>query len=347
MAATVDARKGPPAGELLDATLRDGSYAVDFQFDEVFVVELLNRLDRTPIRMIEIGHGHGFEAERSGVRAGNIDLRRWCEIARSALTASAWGMFAQPGFSRLSTLVDLTRAGMSFVRVGLEAHRAPAHLDYLRGATERCDQVYLNLMKSSDTPPEALPGLLGDIPAALAGVYVVDSYGAMLPADVRRYVRVLTGMFPVVGFHGHDNLGLANANCLAALEAGAALVDGTLAGIGRGAGNAGTESLAGILRVMGEDRYDYRELARLAEFCHRGMDVLPEDRAMQVLGAVIGIHSGYFPLVEQLSSALAVEPATIMSAAAELAVGSPGPAELRAAAEQLTAPVGAAEPAVH
>lgn len=338
MSATYDPLMSPVTGELLDATLRDGSYAVDFQFDEGFVVELLARLNGTPINKIEIGHGIGFEAERTGGRACNIELDRWCEIARSELTDSSWGMFAQPGFSRLSTLDALCRRGMSFARVGMEAERVPDHLDYLRRATDVCGQVYLNLMKTSSTPVEALPRLLDGVGPGIAGVYVVDSYGSMLPSDVHRYVTAVQEIHPVIGFHGHDNLGMANVNSLAALSAGAAIVDGTLNGIGRGSGNASTESLAGILAISGDDPYDYKELARLAEFCRTGMDVLPDDRNMQVLGGVIGVHSGFFPLVERLCAEHAVDPASVMETAVDLAEHSVGGDDLRAAARWVATP---------
>ncbi|MEU9303162.1 hypothetical protein [Streptomyces sp. NPDC048269] len=325
----------PPTTELLDATLRDGSYAVDFQLEEKFVIELLGRLNETPIRKIEIGHGLGFEAERAGITPCNIDLERWCEIARAELTASSWGMFAQPEFSRLTTLAELCDRGMSFVRIGIEAERVSEHLDYIERATEICGEVYLNLMKTSATPAEQLPALLEGVTPDIAGLYVVDSYGSMLPSDVRRYVTVAKQSFPVVGFHGHDNLGMANANTIAAVEAGATIVDGTLNGIGRGAGNAETESLAGILSLTGGDVYDYKTLGKLAEFCRSSMDVIPENRTMQVLGGVIGIHSGFFPLVEELCAELTVDAASVMEAAVELAPASAGKNDIRAAAQRI------------
>ncbi|MFD3695129.1 hypothetical protein ACFWUZ_03075 [Streptomyces sp. NPDC058646] len=329
------ATHAPLTTELLDATLRDGSYAVDFQLDEKFVIELLGRLNETPIQKIEIGHGLGFEAERAGITPCNIDLHHWCEIARSELTASSWGMFAQPEFSRLTTLAELCDQGMSFVRIGIEAERVAEHLDYIERATAICGEVYLNLMKTSATPAERLPALLEGVTRNIAGLYVVDSYGSMLPSDVRRYVTVVKDLFPVVGFHGHDNLGMANANTIAAVEAGATIVDGTLNGIGRGAGNAETESLAGILSLTSGDVYDYKELGKLAEFCRSSMDVIPENRTMQVLGGVIGIHSGFFPLVEELCAELTVDPASVMETAVELAPASAGKNDIRAAAQRI------------
>lgn len=321
--------------ELLDCTLRDGSYAVDFQFDEGFVTHLLSRLNRTPVSKIEIGHGIGIEAERTGIRACNIDRIRWCEIAAATLTDKPWGMFAQPEFTRLETVAELVGRGMSFVRVGMEPDRVPQHLDYLARVTGLCGQVYLNLMKSSATPVEQLIGLLDGVGPEIAGVYVVDSYGAMLPTDVRRYVRAVGEHFPVVGFHGHDNLGMATINTITAYQAGASVLDGTLNGIGRGSGNAATESLAGVIKLLDADLFDYQELARLAEYCRVNMHVIAEDRTMQVLGGVIGIHSGFFPLVEQLAAQCRTDPARLMETAVSIADQSPRKADFQAAASRL------------
>lgn len=321
--------------ELLDCTLRDGSYAVDFQFDEEFVTTLLTRLDKSPIRMVEIGHGLGLEAERNGIRACNIDHYRWAEIARSHVKETPWGMFAQPEFTRLETIAELSDRGMSFLRIGMEPEKVAANLEYIQRATDLCPQVYVNLMKSSATPVHQLLRMLDGISSDLAGVYIVDSYGAMLPTDIARYVGAAAEFFPVVGFHGHNNLGMANINSITALQSGATIVDCTLNGIGRGSGNAETESLAGLLKVLADDLFDYEELAKLAEYCRVNMDVIHEDRTMQVLGGVIGIHSGFFPLVEQLAAEYGTAPARLMETAVAIADQSPGKADFMSAAARL------------
>jgi 4-hydroxy 2-oxovalerate aldolase len=321
--------------ELLDCTLRDGSYAVDFQFDERFVTELLTRLNETPVSKVEIGHGLGIEAERTGIRAGNIGHYRWCEIANSTLTKKPWGMFAQPEFTRLDTVAELSNRGMSFVRVGIEPDRVTENLDYVRRITELCGVVYLNLMKTSATPVHQLLDWLDGVSPAVAGVYLVDSYGAMLPAGVQHYVSAARERYPVVGFHGHDNLGMANINSITAWQAGATIVDGTLNGIGRATGNAAVESLGGVVKILHADLFDYRELARLAEYCRLNLDVVGNDRAMQVLGGVIGVHSGFFPLVEELAAKCHTDPAHLMEAAVSIADQSPRSGDFHAAASRI------------
>lgn len=322
--------------ELLDCTLRDGAYAVDFQFDEEFVVELLTRLNETPVSKIEVGHGLGLEAERAGIKPCNIDHFAWCEIVSSTLTDKPWGMFAQPDFTRLETVTEMCRRGLSFLRVGMEPDRVEANLPYLRQAIDACGQVYLNLMKSSATPVDQLLDMLDGVSEDIAGVYVVDSYGAMLPETVHEYVSAVAERFPVVGFHGHDNLGMANINTITAAKAGATVLDGTLNGIGRGSGNAQLESLASVIKMVDTDRFDYQELARLAEMCRVNMDVIMEDRTMHVLGGVIGIHSGFFPLVEELAAKCQTDPALLMETAVAAADQSPRTADFQAAAARIT-----------
>ena len=83
-------------------------------------------------------------------------------------------------------------------------------------------------------------------------VYVVDSAGAMVQSGVREKVSALKDALSIeVGFHGHNNLGLAIGNTITALEAGADQIDGTLRGLGAGAGNAPTEVLTAVLNKMG------------------------------------------------------------------------------------------------
>jgi 4-hydroxy 2-oxovalerate aldolase len=85
-------------------------------------------------------------------------------------------------------------------------------------------------------------------------VYIVDSAGALLPEGVRERVYALRNKLDCqVGFHAHDNLGVAIGNSLAAVESGVDQLDGSLRGLGAGAGNAPTELLAAALNKSGLD----------------------------------------------------------------------------------------------
>ena len=318
--------------QLLDATLRDGSYAVNFQLNPSFVEDLVNEIDGCGLDFIEIGHGVGVEAERAGYTACNIDLPEWCRISNEQLTRTPWGVFAQPSFTRLSTLNWMCREGMDFVRIGMEAHKIEANLAYLEAALSQCSTVFLTLMKTSITPKSQLAEFVRNVPKEIAGIYVVDSCGTMLPSDVRDYIDILASDFGVVGFHGHDNIGLANANSLEAIAAGAQIVDGTLHGIGRGSGNAATEIIAGILTKMELGEHDFCTLSKLADFCHSSMDIVQNERLMQVMGGVIGVHSSLFPMIDQICSEYMLDALELMKRASEMAMYELKENDLRSAA---------------
>lgn len=313
-------QNGKSPNQLLDTTLRDGSYAVDFQLDPSFVGGLLHDIDVCGLDFVEIGHGIGAEAERAGHTACNIELPEWCRLANEQLARTPWGIFAQPSFTRLPTLKWMCQEGMDFVRIGMEAHKIESNLDYLETALSHCNTVFLALMKTSNTPKSQLVDIVRKVPKEISGIYVVDSCGTMLPTDVRDYIEILSADFEVVGFHGHDNLGLANANSLEAIAAGARIVDGSLHGIGRGGGNAATELIAGILAKLELGKHDFRTLSKLAEYCRNAMNVVQNDRLMQIMGGVIGVHSSLFPVVDKICSEYMLDSMELMKRASEIGV---------------------------
>lgn len=107
-------------------------------------------------------------------------------------------------------------------------------------------RVGLNVMQAGSATSDELADLAGLV-AAMDGVsvfYFADSLGNMLPDDIRRVVAALRSRWSgEIGFHGHDNMGYGVANVVAAVEAGATWIDGTITGMGRGAGNAQMEYL--------------------------------------------------------------------------------------------------------
>jgi 4-hydroxy 2-oxovalerate aldolase len=83
-------------------------------------------------------------------------------------------------------------------------------------------------------------------------VYCTDSAGAMLPVHVQEKISALVKNLSVpIGHHSHNNLGLAIGNSLAAVEAGATYIDGSLSGLGAGAGNTATDLLVAVFNKMG------------------------------------------------------------------------------------------------
>lgn len=297
--------------EILDCTLRDGSYEVEFQFTAEDTALFCRALESVGIRLIEIGHGLGLGASRAGkgqAAASDVDYMR---AAADALSEARWGMFFIPGIGELSDVELAAEHGMHFLRVGTNASEVEASRPFVERAKELGLEVCANLMKSYALEPAELLAQARKSAAYGADmVALVDSAGCMLPAEVRAYVSTLReGLDVPLGFHGHDNLSLGIANVIAATEAGCTRVDTTMQGIGRGAGNAVTELVVAVLGRQGVDLgIDLNALTSLSERLVRPLLHLKGWDAIDITSGVAGFHSSHLALVRAHAEEAGVDP---------------------------------------
>ncbi|GIJ62229.1 4-hydroxy-2-oxovalerate aldolase [Virgisporangium aurantiacum] len=307
------------SADVMDCTLRDGSYAVGFQFAEGDIHAVLTGLDAAGIRLVELGHGLGLGAAGALGKPMLVPEERCFELA-AGLRRAAWGMFCIPGIATLSHLRRAAAAGMRFVRVGVDITDVTPAERFVETAKGLGLLTFANLMKTNVLDADGVGDAAQQCEKYGAdAVYLVDSAGAYLPDEVRDLVAAVGQRLDVpLGFHGHDNLGLANANALAAAAAGARYIDTTLDGIGRGAGNAVTECFAAIVRDDAAGGYDYRALAQLSETVVRPLARLHDDRVYQVMGAVTRTHSSFFPLISGCARAAGVDAFELMAEVADV-----------------------------
>ncbi|MCA1962903.1 MAG: hypothetical protein LDL31_03040 [Prosthecobacter sp.] len=239
---------------LLDCTLRDGSYAVNFQFTRRDTARLCAAIEQAGIDLIEIGHGLGLGA--SGTRYGvafETD-EDYMAAAAESLNRAKWGTFFIPGIGTADDIKKALDHGIGFLRIGTEVETWQKMRPFAEQAKAAGLLVCANLMKTYAVEPRLAAEAAREIHGwgVCDVIYIVDSAGCMMPEDVRAYVDAMKQQCACdIGFHGHNNLDLANANCLVALEAGAVYVDGSIRGMGRSAGNAQTEVLAFLLKKRG------------------------------------------------------------------------------------------------
>lgn len=238
--------------DILDCTIRDGSYVIDGQWSREDVRDITAGLAETGFKYIEIGNGIGLGASRKGVNSILTD-KEYADTAVAVKGDARVGFFFIPGIGTKDDMRMSYEAGCEFVRVGTDVSKSESALEYIQFAKEMGLEVGYNFMKSYAATPFEICKRATDIAAAGADmISLVDSAGGMLPSEVGNYIKLMRESLKVrIGFHGHNNLLLANANNIAAVENGADVVDTTLMGMGRGAGNAQTETMLVILRKMG------------------------------------------------------------------------------------------------
>ncbi len=284
---------------ILDCTIRDGSYAIDFKFTAADSALVAGKLDAAGIRWIEVGHGLGLGASEAGKgTAGSSDLEV-VERSRASVRDAQVGAFYIPGIGKPSQLKQAAEAGLQFVRIGNNADEMHTAWPAVEEAREAGLVVFVNLMKTYGVSPAAFAeSAVRAHELGARGVYVVDSAGGMMPAEVAGYVRAARAEAPIdVGFHGHSNLHLAVANSLAAYEAGAVFVDTSVYGIGRSSGNVPTEVMAAVFQRLGiETGIDPLDIIDLAESYLRPLaeHLHPHDMTAVSLG--LGrFHSSFLP----------------------------------------------------
>ncbi|MGE5705067.1 MAG: 4-hydroxy-2-oxovalerate aldolase, partial [Clostridia bacterium] len=144
---------------------------------------------------------------------------------------------------------------------------------------------------------------------------VTDSAGALLPHEVRERVRALRQSLDIeVGFHAHNNLSVAMANTLAAIEEGATRIDGSVRCLGAGAGNTQTEVLMAVLDRLGVNvGIDLYKMMDLAE--NIVGPILPQSQEIKKGSLVMGyagVYSSFLLHAERAGKRFNLDPRDIL-----------------------------------
>ncbi len=299
-----------------DPTLRDGNHAIQHQLSADQIAAYCRAADAADIPIVEVGHGNGVGA--SSLQLGesktpdDIALR----TARENLKKSKLGIHVIPGFATIEK--DLKRAidlGVDVIRVASHCTEADLTERHIAFARKNQKTVYGVLMMSHMISPQ---GLLEEAKKmesyGAEGLIFMDSSGHYLPGDVTERVKTLVGGLNIpVGFHAHNNLGMAIANSVAAVEAGALMLDGCARGFGAGAGNAQLEVMVAVLERMGYDTgvnfYKCMDAADLAE--KELMKEIPTIKSTSIVSGLSGVFSGFLRPVARIAKEFNLDPRDI------------------------------------
>lgn len=304
--------------KILETTLRDGSYTINYQFNLTETRFIAKALDEIGFEYIEIGPGVGFNAGSSSKIAPAVTDEQYIKAARPVVKNGKIGMFFIPGIGRRDDIQMAAHNGLDFIRVGTNIDEFKQGFEYLELCAKNKIETAANLMKSYAVSPKEFGRIANECHKAGADtIYLVDSAGGMLPDDVRHCIEEAKSINPSanIGFHGHDNLGLAIANTLAAIEAGAEIVDSSIRGMGRSSGNTITEKLLLVMKRQGKEvSYDLDKLFELSEKV-----ILPylSDKPETTLDLIYGysqFHSSFLGTIKKYADKYSVAPKDLIVA---------------------------------
>lgn len=299
-----------------DSTLRDGSHAISHQIDAKSIKEYCCRADKVGMYTIIVGHGNGLGASSLQVGLSALTDRQMLVTARKELKKTKLGVFLIPGFGTIKEdLAPAIDIGVDLVCVAThctEADITQQHIEYVK---KKGKEAYgILMMQHMLTKEKLLEQTLKMQEYGAQGVVLMDSAGASIPEEVSEKIKFLAENLNIrVGFHAHNNLGMAIANSYYAIKSGAGIIDGTMRGFGAGAGNCQLEALAAILCKIGNkpglDLYKMMDISD--EIVAKMMRKAQEISSVSLISGLAGVFSGFANHVKKASEKFGVDPRDI------------------------------------
>lgn len=240
--------------ELFDCTLRDGGSVVGGGVTVDVMRTIAEGLVANGLKNIEIGNTFSMGAKGHAKCApGTPTDDEYLKAAAPLLKKANFGMFFNPKFGTDADLEKAKAGGLGFIRIGANVGETAATKDSIAKARSLGLEARFSLMKSWAASAEKL----AEDAKAVEGygaqiIHLMDSTGSFLPDETAKCCETVRKAVKArVGFHGHNNLGLSVGNALAAHKAGIEVLDCSVCGYARSAGNAPTEMLAVVFDRLG------------------------------------------------------------------------------------------------
>ncbi len=251
----------------MDCTLRDGGYYTNWDFSQTLVNTYLESFNSLPVDYLEVGY-------RSNAQNGYLGeyfylpihvMKRLKEITNKKLVIILNEKDVRAEHAQ--ALLEPCKPYIDMVRMAIDPKNFDRALLLAAEVKKMGFEVGFNVMYMSTWKEQKeFLNLIPEVKGIADYFYMVDSFGGVYPADVKETFDIVRSKTDVpIGFHGHNNLELGLINTLTALDCGAEIVDATVTGMGRGAGNLKTELLLTVLNAQGKVEFDFNPLAKVVD----------------------------------------------------------------------------------
>ncbi len=245
--------------EILDCTIRDGGYVNNWEFDKKLVREVYRALSKSGVEFVEIGfRGTEKYFDRNKYGLWRFTSEEHIREVTDNIVGAKLSLMADYGKVESDDFCEAKDSVVDLVRIAVHKDNLKGAIGLLGQIKEKGYEVSLNVMgytNYSEAERKYLVDLLKT--AELDYVYIADSYGSLFPDQIVPLFEPLLNIPNIkVGFHPHNSLQMAFANALEAIRCGVHIIDSTIYGMGRAAGNLPTEIIISFLEKHGSDRYN-------------------------------------------------------------------------------------------
>ncbi|MDD5280468.1 hypothetical protein [Acidithiobacillus sp.] len=254
--------------KLIDVTLRDGGYRNNFGFCMDYILEHARLIQSSGVEYIEIAYRNGsiVHYENMGVTA--YGSNEYIKTLKYELPDMNLVVIAHAVNITDADIYEMAEHGVAMLRFCLSTNNVQETLRLICLAKQCGMQTSINIVRISSIDLPTLASLVSAINNyrdVIDVIYFADSNGNLTPDSVRNIAKeIRCGTSIELGFHAHDNIGLAMSNSIAAVEHGASFIDASLLGMGKGIGNLKLEKLVAYLIMIGSDKYSIVPLLQMA-----------------------------------------------------------------------------------
>lgn len=256
---------------ILDVTLRDGGLRNKNNFGEQVSCDVVSTLDAIGLDYIE------FTLRIPSPKALNLNGENdFLKLARKQAPHAKLAVMCIPELINDHEFLEMKECGMDLIRFVFQTSSdLNLGLNKIIAAKSAGLEVSANFTCATQWKKPIIELFSSKfIEAGVDIIYLADSSGSMMPSDVKEYMSIVQKLNPPhIGFHAHDNLGMALMNSLTAIECGADFVDSSLRGMGNSSGNLKTETLLTYLNKAVNYSFD---LSRLMDLANNFEQWIPE-----------------------------------------------------------------------
>ena len=241
--------------KVLDCTIRDGGLMNDHNFDDQVVKAVYNACVQSGIDYMELGYKADqkiFSRDQYGAWKFTTekDMRRIVGKNETSLKLSTMADVGKTNYK--TDILKKKDSVLDLIRVATYIHQIPGAIDMINDAHDKGYETSVNMLAISTVPEHELHAALALLmETPVETIYLVDSFGSLYSEQIqylmKKYMNYANPVGKTIGMHAHNNMQLAYANTVETIVQGANMVDASMAGLGRGAGNCQMELLLGFL----------------------------------------------------------------------------------------------------
>ena len=240
---------------VLDCTIRDGGYLNDWTFDHQMVREFYRAVSKAGVDWFEIGYRDKAHKEKYNWRYVTEEL---LTLILDGVNGAKIAVMVDNGKVDISDFVESSCSKIDMIRIATNYTDLQQACVLSERFKDKGYQVSINLMGITNLNRDDKKKAVFQLQHSQTDyVYVVDSYGSLFPYEIKETLSPFMEMQDKkIGFHPHNSLQLAFANALEAIDCGISIIDSTILGIGRGAGNLPTEALLSYIQRFHNSKYN-------------------------------------------------------------------------------------------